>query len=596
MVLFNYSTKELTAKIVYYGPGLCGKTTNLQYVHQNLPGEVRGKMLSLATKTDRTLFFDFLPIDLGDIRGMKTRVQLYTVPGQVFYNETRKLVLKGADGIVFVADSQEQMLGANVESFRNLEENLKAHGMTLSEIPHVLQFNKRDLPRLSSIEELNSSLNKYNAPFYESVATTGIGVQDTLKAVVKLVLLHLTGKYEPQVKSTTPKPVAQPAEPVAAAPVATVSPAPPEVPQATEAPVATPASRSIPVSDFQTPDTSVASVPLSEMSAATDASTPSADLPPPPDFRGTAAPGASDSEEPVAPAFADEEIDELVEEVEEAEEPVAALIDEAESLPEAEPLAAAPETQDDGLSLDDIPFDEVSEPEVGTEVPAIEEGPGGDDSVLTADAGMGEIPLSPIEEPVDSVEDPPIEISAQPISSTEEPAEDLAGLTVEMPFPTQAPESPPVSSWAGEEAPAETKFEVDRGFDPDWQSRRTEAPRLAGPAPVEEAPPLEAAEPIVDEIPVETEPPVQYEVESVEVADAIAEEPAAPEPPEEAKAEPLLLTEVAEDADLFTDPDIVPARIEHGTGNQIIVPVELGRGADVRRFKLTIRLDLDPVE
>jgi len=152
MVLFNYSTRELTAKIVYYGPGLCGKTTNLQYIHANLPGDVKGRMLSLATKTDRTLFFDFLPIDLGEIRGMKTRVQLYTTPGQVFYNETRKLVLKGADGIVFVADSQEQMMAANVESFRNLEDNLRGHGMRLQEMPHVIQFNKRDLPNLANIE------------------------------------------------------------------------------------------------------------------------------------------------------------------------------------------------------------------------------------------------------------------------------------------------------------------------------------------------------------------------------------------------------------------------------------------------------------
>jgi signal recognition particle receptor subunit beta len=196
MVLFNYSTRELTAKIVYYGPGLCGKTTNLQYIYDNLPGNTRGKMLSLATKTDRTLFFDFLPIDLGEIRGMKTRIQLYTVPGQVFYNETRRLVLKGADGVVFVADSQKQMLDANLDSFRNLEENLKAHGIKLPDIPLVVQFNKRDLPNVASIEELSTALNKYNAPFYESVATTGIGVQDTLKAITKLVLVHLTKKYD----------------------------------------------------------------------------------------------------------------------------------------------------------------------------------------------------------------------------------------------------------------------------------------------------------------------------------------------------------------------------------------------------------------
>ena len=196
MVLFNYSTRELTAKIVYYGPGLCGKTTNLQYIFDNLPGSVKGKMLSLATKTDRTLFFDFLPLDLGEIRGMKTRIQLYTVPGQVFYNETRRLVLKGADGVVFVADSQKQMVEANIDSYRNLEENLRVHSMRLSEMPLVLQFNKRDLPSLSSIDELNAAINRFGSPFYESVATTGIGVQDTLKAVTKLVLLHLTKKYD----------------------------------------------------------------------------------------------------------------------------------------------------------------------------------------------------------------------------------------------------------------------------------------------------------------------------------------------------------------------------------------------------------------
>ncbi len=224
MVLFNYSTKELTAKIVYYGPGLCGKTTNLQYIHGNLPGNVKGKMLSLATKTDRTLFFDFLPIDLGEIRGMKTRVQLYTVPGQVFYNETRKLVLKGADGIVFVADSQEQMLSANAESFKNLEENLKGHGLTLGEMPHVIQFNKRDLPKLATIEQLNQSMNKFNAPFYESVATTGIGIQDTLKAITKLVLLHLTRKYDPRARPSTPTPAA-PQVPVMQAPAPVPGPA-----------------------------------------------------------------------------------------------------------------------------------------------------------------------------------------------------------------------------------------------------------------------------------------------------------------------------------------------------------------------------------
>src|SRR5438876_1527654 len=225
MVLFNYSTRELTAKIVFYGPGLCGKTTNLQYIYDSLPDNVKkGKMLSLATKTDRTLFFDFLPIELGTIRGMKTRVQLYTVPGQVFYNSTRKLVLKGADGVVFVADSQAKMLEANAESYKNLEDNLRETGLPIEEIPLVMQFNKRDLPNLASIEEMNTQINRHNAPFYEAVATTGIGVEDTLKAITKLVLNNLAAKYKleggvPEADTgAAPGPRAVPAPPRAAGP------------------------------------------------------------------------------------------------------------------------------------------------------------------------------------------------------------------------------------------------------------------------------------------------------------------------------------------------------------------------------------------
>src|SRR5213594_3438240 len=234
MVLFNYSTRELTAKIVYYGPGLCGKTTNLQYTYESLPDNVKkGKMLSLATKTDRTLFFDFLPLELGRIRGMKTRVQLYTVPGQVFYNSTRKLVLKGADGVVFIADSQSKMLEANVESYKNLEDNLREMGLRIEEIPLVMQFNKRDLPHLSSIEEMNAQINRHNAPFYEAVATTGIGVEDTLKAITKLVLNNLATKYklegvgiqEPQMTSEAAVPEV-PLRPVSPGPRGVSSPPP----------------------------------------------------------------------------------------------------------------------------------------------------------------------------------------------------------------------------------------------------------------------------------------------------------------------------------------------------------------------------------
>jgi signal recognition particle receptor subunit beta len=195
MVLFNYATKEITAKIVYYGPGLCGKTTNLQFVYDSLPSNNKSKMLSLATKTDRTLFFDFLPLDLGKIRGMRTKLQLYTVPGQVYYNSTRQLVLKGADGIVFVADSQDHAIDANVESLQNLEDNLKRQGVRIRDIPLVLQFNKRDLPNAMPVAELDKAINKLHVPHYESVATTGIGVEETLKGITQLVLVHLIRKY-----------------------------------------------------------------------------------------------------------------------------------------------------------------------------------------------------------------------------------------------------------------------------------------------------------------------------------------------------------------------------------------------------------------
>ncbi len=195
MVLFNYATKELTAKVVYYGPGLCGKTTNLQFIFDTLPSHAKGKMLSLATKTDRTLFFDFLPIDLGTIRGMKTKIQLYTVPGQVFYDTTRKLVLKGADGVVFVADSQAAMSEANVDSFENLITNLKEQNLDIEQMPHVIQFNKRDMKNVLAVKQLDSMLNRFNVPIFEAVATRGEGVFETLKGISKLVLKNLSKKY-----------------------------------------------------------------------------------------------------------------------------------------------------------------------------------------------------------------------------------------------------------------------------------------------------------------------------------------------------------------------------------------------------------------
>lgn len=188
MALVNHTTREINAKIVYYGPGLCGKTTNIHLIYHRIAPNQRGKLISLATETDRTLFFDFLPVELGTIKNYKVRFHLYTVPGQVFYNATRKLVLKGSDGVIFVADSQRAMLDANLESLANLRDNFSEQGVNLSDFPMVIQFNKRDLPDVLSIDELNSSLNPRNVPYYEAVATTGDGVLKTFTAVSKLVL------------------------------------------------------------------------------------------------------------------------------------------------------------------------------------------------------------------------------------------------------------------------------------------------------------------------------------------------------------------------------------------------------------------------
>jgi hypothetical protein len=192
MVLFNYSTKELTAKVVYYGPGLCGKTTNLQWIHEKVPIKNKGKMLSLSTETDRTLFFDFLPIELGTIRGMRTRIQLYTVPGQVFYNATRKLVLKGADALVFVADSEVGKMEENKESLANLRANLAEYGLTLDSIPWVIQYNKRDLPNVYTVDELNAELNPGGVPSFEAVASEGKGVFETFRGVSHLLMEKVT--------------------------------------------------------------------------------------------------------------------------------------------------------------------------------------------------------------------------------------------------------------------------------------------------------------------------------------------------------------------------------------------------------------------
>jgi len=194
MTFINYAAREINCKIVFYGPGLGGKTTNLQYVYDRTNSNSKGKLISLATETDRTLFFDFLPLDLGTVRGFRTRFHLYTVPGQVFYDASRKLILRGVDGVVFVADSQRARAESNVESLQNLDKNLKEQGYDLAVLPYVLQFNKRDLPTAMPADEMYQQLNVKGEPTFEAVAPQGVGVFETLKAVAKLVLLELKKK------------------------------------------------------------------------------------------------------------------------------------------------------------------------------------------------------------------------------------------------------------------------------------------------------------------------------------------------------------------------------------------------------------------
>ncbi len=195
MSFINYSSREINCKIVYYGPGLCGKTTNLQYIYKRTSPEQKGKLISLATESERTLFFDFLPLALGAIRGFRVRFHLYTVPGQVFYAASRKLILRGVDGVVFVADSQIERVDANIESLEDLRYNLSEQGYNLDKLPFTIQYNKRDLQNIAPLEELNAILNPDTIPWFEGVALTGVGVFDTLKSVAKGVLLELKKHY-----------------------------------------------------------------------------------------------------------------------------------------------------------------------------------------------------------------------------------------------------------------------------------------------------------------------------------------------------------------------------------------------------------------
>src|SRR5436190_1217143 len=220
MVQINFARREVNCKIVFYGPGLSGKTTNLEIIHKKVPDTARGNLTSIATEQDRTLFFDFMPLDLGQVAGMKTKLFLYTVPGQVYYDSTRKLVLQGADGVAFIADSDPNRMSDNIESFKNLEKNLKEYGVDIKKLPLVIQYNKRDLPGALSVAELNSKVNPVGVPTFEAVAVKGEGVMQTLKGISKLVVDRLNEEYAP-VKSAAPAAAA-----AAPAPARAPAPAP----------------------------------------------------------------------------------------------------------------------------------------------------------------------------------------------------------------------------------------------------------------------------------------------------------------------------------------------------------------------------------
>ncbi len=311
MVVVSYSGKEINAKLVYYGPGLSGKTTNLEYIYQSVPTSNRGKMVSMKTRTERTLFFDFLPVDLGELGGFKTRFLLYTVPGQVYYNATRKLVLRGVDAVIFVADSARGKMDENLESLQNLHENLREYGLDLNNIPYVVQYNKRDIDDGYSIEEMEQALNPTGAPYYEAVATTGQGVFETFRGIGRLLLQKLSKEIKlgdgrsiatPAPSIVTPAlPAGSPAEtgpaaPAAAAPAASppATPSNPYLhrPEAGAGP--DPAPRPAPAR-------AVGSTPPSASPAAASTSSPEAPAGPAP-----AAPARPTAPEPPAPGPADE--------------------------------------------------------------------------------------------------------------------------------------------------------------------------------------------------------------------------------------------------------------------------------------------------
>jgi len=599
MVLFNYSTKEITAKIVYYGPGLCGKTTNLQFVYESLPGNIsKGKMLSLATKTDRTLFFDFLPIDLGTIRGMRTRLQLYTVPGQVFYNTTRKLVLKGADGVVFVADSQKRMLEANLESLKNLEENLAEHDLKLAEIPLILQFNKRDLPDVLSVEELNNALNRFNSPIYEAVATTGIGVHETLKASTRLVLNSLKERYADKREQKIDSSVKAAAMAVAAAresgqgpkraPQEPAAPAPRRTPPTPPAPEPPPiAARTAPA--VMPPPVAADPDPLGtelapEFEEVAEASFADLDLDDSPVDLGSiddaveasgAMPGTTLEPEAPPPAAGDDLLLEVV------DEPALSLEGEEELLElVGEPdLDASPD--DASVLAAEEPL--IAEPEEDIFAPEPEIGGTPMEDILEAGTAAGEAPRAESFEP-----DPP---AAAPVVATPSPvAETPASLPVDAP---DAEALDLVTDGGLDDEPllADMRDELAEPSFEETPTRGEETP-LAAPASFDEAPAFD--EPFLDdeEAPGEGAAPSAMPPHPAR--------PAAHQAPFEEDRSNLDLNPVPSGRAVVVAASggtatVIEAHAEAVSGKEIQLPIQLAIGGQQIEFQLRIALDLKPL-
>ena len=462
MVFFNYSTMQMAAKVVYYGPGLCGKTTNLQWVFDHTSKDSRGEMVSLATETDRTLFFDLLPIDVGTIAGFNTRIQLYTVPGQVFYNTTRKLVLKGVDGVVFVADSQTRMLQANIDSLNNLEENLVEMGLTLDTIPVVLQYNKRDLPDILPPEELDKALKRKDDWIsVEASALTGEGVFETLKMVSKETLKALKkrltkGRSEgggpqramaaPGARPPLPKP------PLAKAPL---RPPPAPGPRPAQAPK---------------PPGDGPKAPLPRRPTPPSPDRPTGPIPKPPTGPMPRPPVSSDTEETKPPSTAPEPAAEVTE-VEPIEvEPIEAEPIEAEPI-EAEPIEAELGEQT-SPTLDKAPTPESAEIEPPPELPEIE--PVVEEPQPVAPEPVAPEPVAP--EPVALEPVAPEPVALEPVALEPAALEPAADEPESEPEPTPVEEPPSEEPTEVEVAPPEPVMEEPAAPEPVIEEPRPAAP------------------------------------------------------------------------------------------------------------------------